>query len=107
MARTSSSEWARRVERWQRSGLRAAEFADRDGCDAKQLTWWKWRLGRDVVAPRLVPVTVVGRAEPEEEAVVAFAIEVALPSGIRLRVARGVDEVTLARVVRALGASCS
>lgn len=83
------------------------DFARRNGCDAKQLTWWKWRLGREAVAPTLVPVTVVGRAMRPEEAEEAFAIEVALPSGVRLRVARGVDEVTLSRVVRALGASCS
>jgi transposase len=104
----SRSEWARRVERWQRSGLRAADFARRDGCDAKQLTWWKWRLGREATTvPTFVPVTVVARGVPPDERHAGFAIEVALPSGIRLRVARGVDEVTLSRVVRALGASCS
>jgi len=83
------------------------DFARRDSCDAKQLTWWKWRLGREAVVPTLVPVTVVGRAVRTEESHAAFAIEVALPSGVRLRVARGVDEVTLSRVIRALGASCS
>ena len=111
MAKTSRAEWARRVERWQRSGLGAAEFARREGLDARQLSWWKWRLGRSAAepgSPTLVPVRVVARASlAQEDAVAGGPIEIALPSGARLRVPSGVDEPTLLRVLRALEATCS
>jgi hypothetical protein len=35
------------VERWRQSGLGGRDFADREGCSAQQLSWWKWRLARD------------------------------------------------------------
>ena len=38
--------WERRVERWQRSGLSARRFAEREGVRAATLTWWRWRLGQ-------------------------------------------------------------
>jgi transposase len=40
----SAAEWARRVERWQRSGLPAAEFGVREGISGEQLSWWKWHV---------------------------------------------------------------
>lgn len=38
--------WGRRVERWQRSGLSARRFAEREGVRAATLTWWRWRLSQ-------------------------------------------------------------
>jgi hypothetical protein len=38
------SEWAGRVERWQRSGLSADEFAEDEGVPSKRLVWWRWKL---------------------------------------------------------------
>jgi transposase len=110
MARTTAAEWAKRVERWQRSGLGAKEFAERERLDAGQLSWWKWRLKTRAAAPpsALLPVRVVARRDPAPAAEPAVSpIEIALPSGARLRVVQGVDEETLARVVRAVEASCS
>jgi len=37
-----AAEWAKRVERWQRSGLSAAKFGVREGIAGAQLSWWKW-----------------------------------------------------------------
>ena len=36
--------WAKRVERWQRSGLSAREFAARHGLNGRTLAYWGWRV---------------------------------------------------------------
>jgi hypothetical protein len=45
--KTTAREWAGRVRRWERSGLTASEFGQREGFSGKQLTWWKWHLSRN------------------------------------------------------------
>jgi transposase len=43
VARADRDEWAKRVQRWQESGLTAREFADEFGLKATSLSFWKWR----------------------------------------------------------------
>ena len=43
MARADRYEWAKRVQRWQDSGLSASEFASEMGLKAASLSYWKWR----------------------------------------------------------------
>lgn len=110
MARRSSQQWAELVDRWKRSGLTAPAFAAREGLDPGQLSWWKWHLKTRAVAHEttIVPVRVVSRRKPTpSDDASASPIEIALPSGVRLRVGRGVDEATLACVVRAVESACS
>src|SRR5262245_6678586 len=45
--RTTKVEWAKRVERWQDSGLSSAEFAAETGINPRTLIYWKWRIGRE------------------------------------------------------------
>ena len=45
--RTSREEWEKRVKRWKDSGLTAAEFSAELGINARTLTYWKWRLGKE------------------------------------------------------------
>ena len=40
----TAKEWLTVVERWQRSGLSAKEFAAAEGLVASTLSWWKWHL---------------------------------------------------------------
>lgn len=47
MARSNRDERAKRVERWQDSGLTAAEFGAEVGVNPRTLSYWKWRLGKD------------------------------------------------------------
>ncbi|MDH5670652.1 MAG: hypothetical protein OEZ06_00790 [Myxococcales bacterium] len=47
MQRSSATEWAKRVERWNDSGLAAKAFAAETGLKASTLTYWKWRLNRE------------------------------------------------------------
>jgi hypothetical protein len=44
MERASREVWAKRVERWQDSGLTAKEFAAELDVSPNSLTFWKWKL---------------------------------------------------------------
>ncbi|MEO0460857.1 MAG: hypothetical protein AAF219_08435, partial [Myxococcota bacterium] len=44
MARESREVWAKRVERWQDSGLTAREFSAELGINHRTLTFWKYKL---------------------------------------------------------------
>jgi transposase len=104
------AEWARRVERWQRSGLTAAEFGRREGFDGKQLSWWKWELSRNATRERrtvdnngsqtqaleVVAVHVVPSTQPT-----SGNIEV-LVGEYLVRIPKGFDKATLAGVLDVL-----
>ena len=102
------AEWMDRVKRWERSGLEAADFAKSEGLKAKQLYWWKWKLGTGAARPeqgepRFLPVRVV---EPSSRPAAAPTvppapawIEIALPNGGLVRVLPGTDPATLACVL--------
>ena len=53
MARESREAWARRIRRWEKSGLSCAEFAAKESVKEKTLAFWRWKLGRTrLVKPR-------------------------------------------------------
>jgi len=117
MARETRAAWARRVERWQRSGLTADRFARQEGVNARTLAFWKWRLKRDG-APGIATMRAARRAEkrvafvevvapkpgvsPDETR--STAIEVVLPIGYRVRVAGGFERGTLVELLDVLEA---
>lgn len=99
----TQAEWKKRVERWNKSGKTADEFAAGEGLKAKQLVWWRWKLRtepagpKDAAAPSFLPVKVV---EPKERPVLRSALmEIVLPNGRVVRVAPGFDLVALAHVL--------
>jgi hypothetical protein len=47
MAGENREVWARRVQAWQDSDLTCPEFSAKIGVNARTLTYWKWRLGRE------------------------------------------------------------
>lgn len=112
MAKASRAEWAKRVERWQDSGLTAKEFAAELAVSPGSLNFWKWKLRREhsiqdgAVANAMKPVAKV---EPKFLQLVptrgeaAAPLEVVIRSDIVVRVSAGFDEQTLTRVLRALG----
>lgn len=129
MGQTSAEQRAKWVERWRDSGLTAKEFAAEAGLKATALYYWSSQLaaasarvdpqGRDESAkpdvrsrrsraarsrPRsLTPASFV---ELPVAAVANASVMLELVVGdVRVRVAPGFDEVTLARVVRALEAA--
>jgi hypothetical protein len=44
--RINRAEWAKRVARWEGSGLTAKEFAAELGINPRSLVFWKWQLGK-------------------------------------------------------------
>ena len=116
MARETRAAWARRVERWQRSGLTADRFAEQEGVNARTLAFWRWRLKRDGApgaatraarggAKRVAFVELVASrpaVSPGETR--STAIEVVLPVGYRVRVAGGFERSTLVELLDVLEA---
>ena len=112
MARETREAWARRIARWQRSGLTAERFAAREGVNPRTLTFWKWKLGRDggnatpppardggdtgrVAFVELLGATVAAAAPP---------FEVVLGGGYRVSVAPGFDGAALRTLLDVLEA---
>jgi len=110
--KTTAAGWARRVERWKRSGLTAAEFGAREGFDGKQLSWWKWHLSQRAAGETsparskgatqsesvtFVPARVVDRARAPG---VDGRIEIVLGNGRVVRVTGAVDDAVLVQALR-------
>lgn len=78
-------EWAERVDRWQKSGLSAKDFAARERIESRRLVWWRWKLQASSPPElRFLPVRVVdSAARPAGSAV---PLEIALPNGRVVRV---------------------
>jgi transposase len=114
--------WAKRVERWKDSGLSAKAFAAELGINARSLTWWRWQLSKvegpetPTTEPRrrqrrsrgstlaitkptaLSPMTFVEMTAPT----ISDALEVILPSTMRVCVRPGFDDATLGRLLDVL-----
>ena len=122
--RETRETWAKRVERWKDSGRTAADFASEVGVSPRSLTWWRWRLAQE--SPQPAPPTQPpapapvrrrrrARSKSAAEAAVApltfvevsagvesHALEVVLPSSIRIRVRPEFDAATLGRLLDVL-----
>ena len=105
-----AAEWAKRVERWKRSGLSAEEFSAREGLRAARLSWWRWYLSRkephrDVAAPskpQFVPARVVERGDTKP---VSSCLEVVLANGRVVRISGAVEPKLLMEAIRVLEAA--
>ena len=115
MARTTPTEWAKRVERWRDSGLTAKEFASEINVNAGTLTAWKYKLRRESAPAERATRPGVRKAEDvpgflrvvpvqsEDARATAAGFEVVIASRTVVRVSNDFDEVALIRLVRALG----
>ena len=127
MARASAAEWAKRVDRWDKSGMTAKAFAAKTGINASTLSYWKWKLANEAGRrtrrrPRRDAAQSAGAAALEQsraqtpdrspEFVELPVVELATSRAglevvvgqVLVRVPSDVDEVTLVRVLRAVGA---
>lgn len=115
MKREARATWVERVERWKKSGKSAEEFAAEIGVNVRSLKWWKWMLASErststakkstkvraptaLVKASITPITFVEMTA----AVVSDAIEVVLPTSVRVAVKPGFDDRTLSRVLDVL-----
>lgn len=108
--RWSEDEKRGYVSRWTASGLAAREFGKREGVRPENL--YRWQRETVPVAPpppprpsvTFTPVKVSTPVEPERSLELAsgLAIEVELPSGVRVRVYRGADMRAANEVLSAL-----
>jgi hypothetical protein len=104
--RAKRAEWERRVETWRASGESASTFAERNGWNARTLTWWASQ-GLRARRPAPTPTDVVAFVEVAPERAPAAprgVIDVVLRNGRRLRVRGAVDIATLTTLARALEA---
>ncbi len=112
-SRATRSEWAARVERWQRSGQDAETFAATAGLKARQLTWWKWKLGAakaaapntssrrrrrrsDSAVPSLLPAHVVA-SSGSAAASGTGTVAIETPGGVVVRIPADVEPRWLAQ----------
>lgn len=99
MSRSAREIWAKRVERWNASGLSAAEFARREKVRERTLKWWKWQLGsRAKKTAPISPLTFVEMAATTSH----DGLELVLESGARVCVPTDFDAATLARLLDVL-----
>ena len=88
--RRTREEWADLVESYARSGLTAAQFAERRGIQRATLAWWSSRLRQGArTTPALVPVRVVASTAPSARGPdegSAEAIEIQLRGGELIRI---------------------
>ncbi len=108
MARVDAEQWRERVNTWQSSGKTAAAFASSRGFDARQLQWWKWKLGKQDGMPRasrraFVPVHVEGAAPARAPA----GVDLTFASGLVVRVPADFSPRAVAELIEVIGAlSC-
>jgi hypothetical protein len=100
---SAAEQWAKRVERLERSGLSIRTFAEREGLKAGSLSFWKWKLGQDRgrggAAAATAPVSFIELRAEAGALPPGQPFEVELRSGRRVRVAAGFDAAELARLV--------
>jgi len=105
--RTKWQEWERRVEAWRSSGESASAFAERNGWNARTLTWWATRglrARRAVIAAAADNVKFVEVAPERRVPNRPGVIDVVLRNGRRLRIRGVVDPETLGALARVLEA---
>ncbi len=119
-SRVAREEWAKRVERWQDSGLPCAEFAAELGINPRTLTYWRYILRKEArgekrtwprrsaaasKTPRAPAAVAVTSPFVEVQAVTrASQFELEVRSGRRLSVARDFDASALRRLLEVLEA---
>jgi transposase-like protein len=105
IARHDRGFWERACDEVER-GAKVAEVAGRIGVRAGTLSWWLWKLRREVAKGRrrkrtsFLPVVV---AQPVRSAPAIVELEA---SGVRLRVEVGTDVRYVADLLAAIRAAC-
>jgi hypothetical protein len=106
--------WKRRLDRWHQSGLSAAIFAKQEKVSEPRLYTWRKRFADASLAPKALALAAPTKAATPDfvpvklkptPAPAAGSIELALRSGVTLRLPADVSARRLAEIVKAL-ATC-
>jgi hypothetical protein len=98
--------WVSTIAEFERSELTQKGFARRQGIALATLQWWIAKLRRERASSvSLVPVRVIASTAPTARSETSGdrAIEVELPSGVRLRLTSGADLDYVAALAQRLG----
>ena len=104
MAESSKAQqWSKRIAEFEGSGVSRRAWCRQQGLNPNTLDYWRSRLRRANVtatgarvSAALVPIVVAGNS------VAVASIEIALPSGTRVRATSEADPVWLSALVRGL-----
>ena len=102
--RRSREAWQQSIEDWRSSGLSQTAFCERHDLAPSTFQWWHHRLAEEP-PPEPEPSEPGGfvevRVGPEPE-LSSDAVELLLPSGLRLSVPRGWNRGALVEILHAL-----
>jgi hypothetical protein len=94
-------QWREHIDQWMTSGLTAAQYGERAGVNPRTLTYWKWRLGRELRGegspPKAAVAALVEFRAPEDT-----CMELVLSDGRRVRVPTSFDATALRRLIDVL-----
>jgi len=88
--------WSKRLAAWRTSGESAMAFCRARGLRYSQFVYWQRRSSAKALVPLVVEAGALRTPEPS-----GMEVELALPSGVRLRVT-GLPLADVAALVRAL-----
>jgi transposase len=100
-AASKSDQWRERIADQERSGMSARQFCKERGLSEPSFYSWRKRLRRQESPVRFA---LVERGSARPEPAMEAELELVMISGERLRIAAGVDAVTLRTVLEALRA---
>jgi len=99
-------EWTALIAEYEQSGLQQKEFCAKHDLSLSTFQYWLYRRSKRTSEPvaklseSFVPFTVVGSAAPAARP--KGEVEIAVGSGLTLRVATGTDPLYLAELLRVL-----
>lgn len=100
--KVSAADWSRRIAAWRESGLKAKDFAEREGFSYRSLIWWNGEFKRRAGGSEKATFLPVQIASAPLSVCCCF-VEVELLSGHVLRVQPDFDVETVKRLVDAIG----
>jgi hypothetical protein len=100
-APSKTDQWRERIAEQQRSGMSARQFCKEQGLSEPSFYAWRKRLRQQQPTVRFA---LVERGAARPEAAIEAGLELVMVTGERLRIAAGVDAITLRTVLEALRA---
>ena len=98
--------WSEQNALWESSGLAQQKFCEQQGLNYRQFVYWRWLLNRNMLntsAPKLVRVSASTPCFNRDTPVPNSALEVSLPTGIKLYIKTKEDISKAYSLIQLLG----